>query len=37
VQRRGKIGNESYHDDIPMAMMHALWASKEAHFEVSWE
>ena len=36
VQRRGKIGNESYHDDTVMAMWHALTASKQTTFSVSW-
>jgi len=37
-QRRGKIGNESFHDDIVMAMWHATSAARaETSFSVSWE
>lgn len=38
VQRRGKIGNESYHDDIAMAMWHATCAARAGtSFSVSWD
>jgi len=37
VQRKGRIGNESFHDDVVMAMWHALCASKTSRFQVSWD
>jgi len=37
TQKQGKIGNESFHDDIVMAMWHALGASKTTAFSVSWD
>lgn len=38
TQRRGKIGNESFHDDIVMAFWHALCASRAGtNFNVSWD
>ena len=37
-QRRGKIGNEAFHDDIVMAMWHAASAARaETNFNVSWD
>ena len=37
-QRRGKIGNEAFHDDIVMAMWHAKEAARaESTFDVSWD
>lgn len=36
-QRKGKIGNEQFHDDIVMAMWHALCASSAGtQFSASW-
>jgi len=38
TQRRGKIGNESHHDDIVMAFWHALSAARAGtKFSVSWD
>jgi hypothetical protein len=37
VQRGGKIGNEAFHDDVVMAMFHAMAASRMEIFEVSWD
>lgn len=37
TQRNGKIGNESYHDDVAMAFWHALCASRASTFKVSWD
>jgi hypothetical protein len=37
VQKKGRIGNESYHDDITMAMWHAMRASKGSSFSASWD
>lgn len=37
-QRKGKIGNEAFHDDIVMAMWHAQCAARaESTFSVSWD
>jgi hypothetical protein len=37
VQRKGRIGNESYHDDIVMAMWHGLCAARQgSSFKVDW-
>lgn len=37
-QRRGKIGNEAFHDDIVMAMWHAKEAARaESTFTVTWD
>jgi len=37
-QRRGKIGNEAFHDDIVMAMWHATCAAKsQSLFNVTWD
>lgn len=38
TQRNGKIGNESYHDDIVMALWHAASAARQGTaFSVSWD
>lgn len=37
VQRRGKIGNENFHDDTVMAMWHAISASRGSTFSASWD
>lgn len=38
TQRRGKIGNESFHDDIVMAFWHAICAARAGtSFNVSWD
>lgn len=35
-QKNGRIGNESFHDDIVMALYHVMAASKVSTFDVSW-
>ena len=38
VQRKGKIGNESYHDDIVLSMWHAVCCARAgSSFKVSWD